>query len=181
MKNTLLFLFWIIFFLSCNEVEKSKEANTTQANTTQGSTYDYYPRANIYYDIEQKHYLVFDSAQNILQQKTNLSTEENALLSKKVVITNPSLPVYQANDYHRLVYGTALYSSSEEIRKKFNEDSLKIVNAKKRRLAGDSLKMSNVKKDTTIAENGKKRKNGLKNFFDKIFKKKSEKPLPPAK
>ncbi|MEJ7821709.1 MAG: hypothetical protein WKF85_05265, partial [Chitinophagaceae bacterium] len=84
-----------------------------------------------------------------------------------------------ANDYHRLVYGTALYSSSEEIRKKFKEDSLKIVNAKKRRL--DSLKISNVKKDTTITENGKKRKNGLKNFFDKIFKKKSEKPLPPAK
>ena len=181
MKNTLLFLFWIIFFLSCNEVEKSEEVNTTQANTTQGNTYDYYPRANIYYDIEQKHYLVFDSAQNIWQRKTNLSTEENALLSKKVVISNPSLPVYQANDYHRLVYGTALYSSSEEIRKKFNEDSLKIVNAKKKRLAGDSLKMSNVKKDSTIAENGKKRKNGLKNFFDKIFKKKSEKPLPPAK
>ncbi len=180
MKNTLLFLFWIIFFLSCNE-EKSKEANITQANTTQGSTYDYYPRANIYYDIEQKHYLVFDSAQNKWQQKTNLSTEENALLSKKVVITNPSLPVYQANDYHRLVYGTALYSSSEEIRKKFNEDSLKIVYAKKRRLAADSLKMSNVKKDTTLAENGKKRKNGLKNFFDKIFKKKSEKSLPPDK
>jgi CRISPR/Cas system CMR subunit Cmr6 (Cas7 group RAMP superfamily) len=79
-----------------------------------------------------------------------------------------------------LVYGTALYSSSEEIRKKFTEDSLKIINAKKRRLT-DSLKMSNEKKDTTIAENKKKRKNGLKNFFDKIFKKKSEKPLPPAK
>ena len=179
MKNTPLFLFWILFVLSCNEVEKSKDANTPQANTSHGSTYDYYPRANIYYDIEQKHYLVFDSAQNMWQQKNNLSNEENALLSKKVVITNPSLPVYQANDYHRLVYGTALYSSSEEIRKKFNEDSLKIVNAKKRRL--DSLKISNVKKDTTIAEKGKKRKNGLKNFFDKIFKKKSDKPLPPAK
>jgi hypothetical protein len=178
MRNTHLYLFLLIFFLSCNEVEKSKETNTTQANTAQGSTYNYYPRANIYYDIEQKHYLVFDSAQNLWQQKTSLSTEENALLTKKVVINNPSLPIYEANDHHRLIYGTALYSSAEEIRKKFIEDSLKIVNAKKKRLAADSLKMSNGKKDTTI---GKKRKNGLKNFFDKIFKKKSEKPLPPAK
>lgn len=176
MKSALLFLVCILFFYSCREVEKS-----TQANTEQESTFDYYPRANIYYNIDQKYYLVFDSAQNVWQQKNNLTTEENALLSKKVVITDPSVPVYLDNEHHRLIYGTILYSSSEEIHKKFLEDSLKVINAKKSRSIEDSLKISNAKKVNPKAEKEKKRKNGLKNFFDRIFKKKQAKPLPPTK
>ncbi len=175
MKSILLFLFCIQFFFSCKELEKPKQVNTAQENN-----FDYYPRANIYYNIEQKYYLVFDSAQNAWQQKNNLTTQENALLSKKVVITDPSEPVYLDNEHHRLIYGTILYSSPEEIHKKYIEDSLKIITAKKRRDIEDSVKILNAEKANPKVEKEKKRKNGLRNFFDRLFKKKQEKPLPPT-
>ncbi len=101
MKSILLFLFCIQFFFSCRESEKP-----TQVNTSEESNYDYYPRANIYYNIDQKYYLVFDSAQNAWQQKNSLTEQEIALLSKKVIITDPSQPVYLDNEHHRLIYGT---------------------------------------------------------------------------
>jgi len=155
MKSVLLLLIYILLFFSCKEVEKSK----------QGNTFEYYPRVNIYYDIDEKYYLVFDSAQDAWQQKNNLSSEENNLLSKKVVITNPSQPVYKDNDNHRLIYGTVLYSSSEELRQKFIEDSLKVASAKKAKP---------IRKVDTVAEAEKKPKRGLKKFFDKIFNKKDK-------
>lgn len=174
MKKILLLLFCIQFFFSCREVEKP-----IQVNTKQESTFDYYPRANIYYNIEKKYYLVFDSAQNVWQQKNNLTTEENALLSKKVVITDPSDPVYLDNEHHRLIYGTKLYSSPAEIHKKYIEDSLKIITGKKKRDIEDSVKILNAKKANLKVEKEKKHKNGLRNFFDRLFKKKQEKPVPP--
>jgi hypothetical protein len=174
MKWTLLFLVFIIFFASCKEGEQP-----SQATPKQEATFDYYPRANIYYSIEQKYFFVFDSAQNVWLQKNNLSPEENRLLSKKVIISNPSSPVYLDNEHHRLIYGTILYSSSEEIHKKFIEDSLKLINAKKSRRIEDSLKTSITKKVNPQVEKEKKTRNGLKNFFDRIFKKKQAKPLPP--
>ncbi len=155
MKSVLFFLIYILLFCSCKEVEKSK----------QGSTYEYYPRANIYYDVGKKYYMVFDSAQDAWQQKNNLSSEENNLLSKKVVITNPSQPVYKDNDNHRLIYGTVLYSSSEELRQKFIEDSIKLAALEKEKP---------VKKVEPKLEIEKKPKRGLKKFFDKIFNKKDK-------
>ncbi len=157
MKSVLFFLIYILVFFSCKEVEKSK----------QGNTFEYYPRVNIYYDIDEKYYLVFDSAQNAWQQKNNLSAEETDMLSKKVVITNPSRPVYKDNDNHRLIYGTVLYSSPEVLRQKFIEDSIKLAAVKKEKP---------IKKVDTVAEaeREKKPKRGLKKFFDKIFNKKDK-------
>jgi hypothetical protein len=155
MKSVLLFLISTLLFFSCKEVEKLK----------QGSTYEYYPLANIYYDIDEKYYLVFDSAQDAWQQKENLSGEETDTLGKKVVITNPSRPVYKDNDNHRLIYGTVLYSSSEELRQKFIEDSLKVDSAKK---------VKPIRKVEPKLEAEKKPKRGLKKFFDKIFNKKDK-------
>jgi len=172
MKSTLLFFLCILFFLSCQQAEKS-----TQTGTKHGNTYDYYPRANIYYDIEQKYYFVFDSVQGVWQQKNTLTSEENSLLNKKVLITNPSLPVYLDNDHHQLIYGTVLYSSSEEINKKFIEDSLKVLNAKKGRIKEDSLKILKDKKAGQKEEKEKKRKSGFKKFLDNIFRKKEDKKL----
>jgi hypothetical protein len=170
MKSPLLILLCFLLIFSCRQ-----EDSSTQASTKHGNTYDYYPKANIYYDIEQKYYLVFDSLQDEWLQKSTLTTEENALLDKKFLIANPSLPVYFDNDNHRLIYGTALYSSSEEINKNFIEDSLKILNAKKNRIIQDSLKMQNAKKENQKEEKEKKRKRGFKKFLDNIFRKKEDK------
>lgn len=137
-------------FCSCSNNEQPK----------QGDTFLYYPKENIYYDIALKEYYFFDSTQNSWQQRKDIDGNS---LGKKVLITNASFPVYKDNEQHRLIYGSKLYTSSDEIRRKYIEDSLKS-------LPPPVAKKSNTSED----KKDEKKKSGFRKFWEKLFGKKEQ-------
>lgn len=139
----LLCLISVTLLFSCQQKKQTEK---------QGSTFLYYPKANIYYDIEQKQYYVFDSSVNQWQKEKQLTLNENDL-GKKVLLTNAPVPVYRDNAQHRLIYGAALYTSSDEVRRKYIEDSL------------NSLPPPVV----ANAEKKEKKKGFFKRLWDKVF------------
>lgn len=134
-----------------------------QQEPVQGSTFYYYPKPNIYYDIEQKQYYLLSPNQIEWQKRTDLLPEQLATLGKKVIIDTPGIPVYKNNAHHRLVYGAALYTSQAEMQRKFIEDSLSSL-----------PKRDTLKRDEVVKE--EKRRSKVGRFFDNLFgKKKKEK------
>lgn len=132
-----------------------------QKKSTQGTTFYYFPKANVYYDLEQKEYYVLDSVAGNWQQKKQLPVEEQSHLGKKIVIENPSVPVYKDNNQHRMIYGIVLYSSPEEMRQKFIEDSLKSLPKK--------IPKRIRREEESENEHQEKPKSKLRKFLDKIF------------
>lgn len=123
----------------------------------QGSTFYYYPKPNVYYDIEQKEYYAFDSAKKGWKRGAKLTAAEAAGFGKKVVIDTPAVPVYKDNAHHRLVYSAALYTSPQAMREKYIEDSIR------------SLPPKRLAKDTAAIETPKKHKTKIGKWLDKIF------------
>jgi hypothetical protein len=142
------FLFYlpIVFILSCGPAQKQKK---------QGATFFYYPKTNIYYDIEQKEYYLYDSAISAWKMQEQSPAADS--LGKKVLIEHASVPVYKDNEQHRLIYGTALYSSASDVRRKYIEDSL------------NSLPPPVAPRDTTTEKKDRK-KGFFRRLWDKIFK-----------
>jgi hypothetical protein len=142
--------FWILCFsvlslVACNGNDKEQ----------QGQHILYYPKANLYYDIEQKQYYVYESGHQAWKRVKEVDYSE-AQLGKRVMIDQVSIPVYQDNEQHKLIYGASLYNTTrDDIRRKFVEDSLK------------SLPRQAPEKDSTIAV--KKKRSGIRRFFDRIF------------
>lgn len=146
------YLIYFLAFLVISCAGKSKK---------QGSTFFFYPVANVYYDIEQKDYYVFDSSAHNWKIQEESPTNADSL-GRKVLIEHAAVPVYKDNEQHRLIYGTALYTSASEVRRKYIEDSLAslpppVVTAKH---------TDNDSEDTSK----QKKKGFLKRLWDKIFK-----------
>src|SRR5580765_8262461 len=118
MKHIFLILLSAVSFLQCNR-SPQKKVQAPEQSQIQGKSFYYYPRANVYYDIEEKQYIFFDSLKNTWEKKQQPSPEEIEKMGKKIAIENPSVPVFKDNQQHRIVYGTALYTSTGELRKKF--------------------------------------------------------------
>jgi hypothetical protein len=152
MVKLILVLVFIAAFSGCSQQEAH----------VQGNAFYFYPKPNIYYDIEKKEYYVFSSAGNKWEIKTALTENEKAMLGEKVVIDTPSVPVYANNADHRILYSASLYSDEREIREKYIEDSLKSVPKKPDTTAG--------KKKEVLDE----KESGIKKFFKKIFGKNKE-------
>jgi hypothetical protein len=87
-------------------------------------------------------------------------------LGQYVILNNPAPPVWSQNSQHRLVYGTSLYSSKDEIRRKFVEDSLRSVVVRK------PAPPKKKPKDKIEEED---ERNGIERFFDDLFGKKDKK------
>jgi hypothetical protein len=158
---TYCFALLVIFtsFSACNEKEEFR----------QGDTIFYYPKPNVYYDVEEKQYFFLSDDNNEWQTNKNLEAFQKDSLGKNVVLNNPSLPVWKDNEHHRLVYGAALYTSAIDLQRKYYEDSI------------NSLPKPPpvVKKDNTPVkleeeEEVEKEKKGLKKFLDRVFKKKEK-------
>lgn len=130
----------------------------------EGDTYYYYPRVNIYYDVEQERYVFLDSSNN--QWKRAKSVEESVAnkLKDYIIINNPPKPVWKENRQHKMVYGTALYASEEAIRQKYLEDSLR----------GVVRPVPPPLKEKPKADTEKKKKSGIERFFEELFGKKDK-------
>lgn len=151
------FLVLFIGFFSCNEVQESR----------QGNTIFYYPRSNVYYDVEEKQYFFYSDDNNEWRAEKNMEAFHKDSLGKNVVVDKPSQPVWRDNEHHRLVYSAALYTSAIDLQRKYYEDSV------------NSLPKSApviIKKDSALnkEQEEEKEKKGLKKFLDKVFKKKKD-------
>jgi hypothetical protein len=134
-----------LFFASCGE-EK------------QGTNILFYPLKNIYYDQDIKKYYVFDTAARNWKKEKELSVAGGAL-GKSALIPNPAVPVYSDNAQHRLIYGTALYTDRNDIRRKYVEDSIASLPPP---VVVEEEKKKEEKKE-------EKKKSGFRKWIDKIF------------
>lgn len=133
----------------------------------QGTTFYYYPVANIYYDIEEKQYSVYDGGRQVWERSAQLPEAQQKKLGRKVIITNPAVPVWKDNESHRLIYSAVVFSNPAEVQRKLIEDSLSSV-----------PKPKPVKKPiAVVAEDPKpeEKKSAIARFFQRLFGKKKEK------
>ena len=84
----------------------------------------YYPKANVYYDVATGQYAFFDEARKSWKLSKDFSEEQKLSLGEKAVIIHPSSPVWKNNAQDRLVYSVNVYASSNDLKQKFQTDSL---------------------------------------------------------
>ncbi len=128
----------------------------------QGIRFQYYPKANVYYDLDNKEYHLLQNEK--WQRSKNITEEQQSFLGKGVVINKPAIPVWKDNEQHRLIYGTALYTSTADVKQKYYEDSIRSL----------PKKIIVPKADSVAVEEEEKKRSGVRNFFDRIFKKKKD-------
>ena len=147
----------LIFFLltSCNPGTGEGKTGEGQTATPQ---YYYFPKANVYIDSANKDYIFLANDGKTWQSAKQIPAAMQAMMDKNVLIENPSQPVWEDNENHRLVYSALLYATANDTTRK--ETPRPISTQPK------------PSKDT-VAEAEKERK-GLRKFFDKIFKKKNK-------
>ena len=128
----------------------------------QGTSIQFYPKANIYYDVDNEVYYLL--ANDAWERVEKLTEEQSAFLGPHVMIEQPSTPVWLQNEHHKLVYATELYTSASDYRKKYIEDSLSSLPKKPPVIV--------VTKDSASVEQEERKKSGVRSFFDRLFKKK---------
>ena len=126
----------------------------------------YYPVANVYQDLGEGEYYFYHSEQKEWIAATKISSKQAASLGPKISL-GPVNPAWKNNDQDRMIHSVSLYGTTELIKKKFLEDSLKLV-PKKEPL---SATLITPVKDSIPAGTAKP-KSGIKRFFDRLFGKK---------
>jgi hypothetical protein len=126
-----------------------------QDENVQGTKFEFYPKSNIYYDVEKERYYLIVNDE--WQRKKNITKEQQSRLGKHVRIDKPGVPVWKDNEQHRLIYGTALYTSSADYRRKFYEDSIKSLPKKPVVPMSDSVR------------NEENKRSGVRKFLDRLF------------
>jgi hypothetical protein len=133
---------------------------SSREDPTDGTTFYYYPRANIYYDLDRERYIYPDTVKGGWQKSKKLPGDGKDKLGQYVILNNPTPPVWAHNSQHRLVYGATLYARKEDVRRKFIEDSLRSVVVRK---PAPPKKKGTLGKDTTDE------RNAIERFFDRLF------------
>jgi hypothetical protein len=164
MKTILLILLGVVIALGALFIY-----NKSEAKTDEQAIYYYYPTANVYYNATAKEYIIEDGDTWITNK--NVAADVENKLGKRVLIEEPSTPVWNDNEHHRFVYAASLYMTPGDFAQKYREDSLKSLPPKKPK--------------KVVPEEEEKEKKGIEKFFDDIFggeekkkekeKKKSEK------
>jgi hypothetical protein len=131
---------------------------SSREDPTDGTTFYYYPRVNMYYDVERERYIYPDSIEGGWQKTRKLPGDGKDKLGKYFILNNPKPPVWSQNSHHRLLYGTALYAKENDIRRKFIEDSLRSV-----------PKPRPVPRKAPVAKDSIDKRNGIERFFDRLF------------
>ncbi|RYY40466.1 MAG: hypothetical protein EOO08_04855 [Chitinophagaceae bacterium] len=90
----------------------------------QGTHLRYFPESNVYFDEDNKVYLLFDTVAQQWEREAQLNENQLVRLGHSVAIAQPSTPVYRDNAQHRLMYGTARYTDPAVLARKRVEDSL---------------------------------------------------------
>lgn len=134
---------------------------SSREEETDGTTFYYYPKANLYFDVHRERYIYPDTVKGGWQKSKKLPGDRKGALGQYVILNNPTPPVWTQNSQHRLVYGTTLYAKGDDVRRKFIEDSLRSVVVvrptpppQQRRSGG---------KDSTD------KRSGIDRFFDRLF------------
>lgn len=133
---------------------------------TDGTTFYFYPRANVYFDVERERYIHQDSSTGSWQKSKKLPGNRKEKLGQYVILNQPPPPVWSQNSQHRLVYSTTLYGREAELRRKFVEDSLRSVVMTK---PAPGKKSPGGKTDTNDT------RSGIERFFDRLFGKEEDK------
>lgn len=131
---------------------------SSREDPTDGTTFYYYPRVNIYYDVERERYIYPDTLQGGWQKSRKLPGDGKDKLGKYFILNNPTPPVWAQNSHHRLLYGTALYAREDDIRRKFIEDSIRSMPKPK-----PVPRKQSPRKDSTDE------RNSIERFFDRLF------------
>lgn len=150
-------LFAVITFFSCQQVE--------DVPPQQGKTIFYYPTSNVYFDADNNHYLVLSGADGWVT-KEELSPEQAENLGRKVLVSHPAVPVWKANGDHKMIYGASLYTTEQDYRQKFTEDSLNSLQKK------TAVTFERQTQDTTEE---RKEKKGVGKLLDRLFGKEKKK------
>ncbi|GAA4325625.1 hypothetical protein [Flaviaesturariibacter amylovorans] len=98
--------------------------DTARKDEPQGKRILYYPLANTYFDQDRERYYWLDTATYEWTRRDTLPAALRDGLGRSISIPNPPVPVYRDNAQHRLIYGTALYSTKTDLERKLREDSL---------------------------------------------------------
>lgn len=134
-----------------------------ESKTVQGQNIKFYPKANIYFDVDNEIYYLL--ANEEWSRTDQLTEEQIAFLGPDVTIEDPATPVWLQNEHHRLVYATELYTSADDYRRKYIEDSLSSLPRKPAPVV--------LPKDSLSNEGEERKRSGVRSFFDRLFRKKS--------
>ncbi len=124
----------------------------------------YYPRANVYHDVNAEEYFFYNTDQKTWYGTRTLRPEQKASLGDKIVVPSTQ-PVWKNYQQVRMVHSIALFSRPEQMRAKFIEDSLMALPKK-------PVSVPTPRNEPVPEE---KEKKGLRKFLDNIFKGKKDK------
>jgi hypothetical protein len=128
---------------------------SNKKEAAESHTFYYYPKANVYYNLEEQLYIYPDSIGQAWLTGKELPENRQVGLDKNITLYSPALPVWKDNELHRIVYAVALYAlPSDFIEEKPSEPDY-----------------SNPPSDENIKKNkpAKKKESGIKRFFRKLF------------
>lgn len=151
-------LFFAAFGVAGIFAISARKSATAGPLVQQSSTYYYYPRVNVYYDVAHSIYIYLDEDGKTWQSAKQVSDKLTTGMGKKAVLINPPLPVWKSNEHHKMVYSTALYAAATDFRK----DPPKAPAVNKSAGAKKAVEQKTEKKDS-----------GVERFFKRLFKKKS--------
>ncbi len=159
MKTLLKILFFAAFAVAGVFALSARKTAVKHSSPKQSTTYYYYPRVNIYYDVIKGTYIYLGTDGKTWESAKQVSDKLSTGMGKKAVLINPPLPVWKSNEQHRLVYSTALYATASDFRKDPPKVPVKVI------------KPAEDKK--AQAEKEEKKGSGFERFFKRLFKKKS--------
>ena len=128
----------------------------------------YYPKANVYLDLSENEYYFYHSEQKEWIATKKISSEQEASLGKKVAVSQVK-PAWKNNYQDRMIHSVSLYGSASQLKKKYEEDSLKLY---QKNVPAEETSSPVAKDDNP--QSSEKPKKGLKKFFDRIFGKKDQ-------
>ena len=159
MKTLLKILFVAAFAIAGVFGLSARKSAPHKTTIKQSATYYYYPKVNMYYDVANSMYIYRDNAGKWLSTK-QISDKVTTGMGKKAILINPAQPVWKSNDYHRMVYSTALYANSNDFRKTQPKTPV-VVNKP----------ITEKKTEATEETKEQKKESGIQRFFKRLFKK----------
>lgn len=161
--KTILKIFFFTAFAVAGVFALSARRSAPPKRPAQSATYYYYPKVNMYYDVANSMYIYRDNAGK-WQSTKQISDKVTTGMGKKAILINPALPVWKSNDYHRMVYSTALYANAHDFRKQAPPKEPVVVN--------NIIKPEEEKKTgETVQPKEEKKESGIQRFFRRLFKK----------
>ncbi len=134
--------------ISCNSGKQKQEVK-----------FYYYPRTNVYFDVDKKNYIYSLDGGRSWGIINNSIDKEPATLGKRVVIYSPTDSIWKENESHRRQYAGTLYNIVREA----NMASTAGV-VTERKTASKSVRLKTIRRKAPAQKPEKKR-----NFFEKIF------------